>query len=61
MAHVYEVQTSDGRVHQVATPKHHSQSDEKTFKQHLLDVIKQTTAQILAGVVVHRFNYKGTR
>jgi len=61
MANIYEVHTSDGRAHQITTPKHHTQSDEKTFKQHLLDVIKQSTAQILAGVVVNRFTFKGTR
>lgn len=60
MAHVYEVATNQGNF-DVNTPHHHGDHDDKTFAQHLLDVIKQSGAQIVAGLVVHRFTYKGRR
>lgn len=41
---VYEVRLKDGSVYHVTTPHHHDDHDEKTFKDHLLDIIKSTIA-----------------
>ena len=60
MAHLYEVATNQG-THNVTTPHHHEEHDEKTFTQHLIDVIKQSSSQIISGLVVHRITYKGRR
>lgn len=61
MGHMYEAHTNDGQSFDVSTPHHHSDHDDQTFRNHLLDVIKQSASQIIAGVVVHRYTYKGRR
>lgn len=61
MSNVYEVTVGDGQAFNVTTSHHHADHDDKTFAAHLLDVIKQSGAQIVAGMVVARFTHKGSR
>jgi hypothetical protein len=60
MSHIYDVQTSDGRSHQVATQHHHDDHDDASFKRHLLDVLKGSASGVIGGSVVH-FLYRGRR
>lgn len=61
MGHLYEVHTSDGRSHPVETHLHHEGHDERTFANHLLDVLKGASSSVLGNVIVHRFIYRGRR
>jgi hypothetical protein len=60
MAHVYEARTGDGKAYNVSTDRHHADHDDKTFKQHLLDVIKGSVSGVISGVVV-TYVYKGRK
>ena len=58
---VYEVQLNDGRIFRDVTTEHsHQDHDDKTFKQHLLDVLKGGAGGVVSGFVVH-FALKGRR
>jgi len=50
--HLYEVTLSNGDKYDVNTRTHHSDVPEPSFRQHLLDIIKASASQIIAGVVV---------
>ena len=52
MANQYDVTLSDGRSYSVTTDRHHGEHSDNAFKQHLLDIIKQSAAGIITGVVV---------
>ncbi len=60
MAHLYDVQTSDGRTHPVATEHHHADYEDASFKRHLLDVLKGSAGGIISGMVV-QYIYRGRR
>jgi hypothetical protein len=60
MANVYEARLSSGESYTVTTDRHHGDHDDKTFKQHLLDVIKGSISGIVSGVVV-AYIHKGRR
>ena len=60
MGHIYDVHTSDGRVHQVETNNHHSDHSEATFGKHLLDVLKGAAGGFIGGSL-QRFVYRGRR
>lgn len=60
MANLYGVQTSSGKNFDVTTNKHHDDHDDKTFRDHLLDVIKGTASQVIGEVVV-RYTFKGRK
>jgi hypothetical protein len=60
MANQYEVRLSDGQAYNVTTDQHHANHSDSAFKQHLLDVIKQSAAGIITGVVVG-YVHKGRR
>ena len=60
MAHLYELVTNQG-THNVTTPHHHEDHDEANFQKHLIDVIKQSSAQIISGLIIHRITYRGRR
>ncbi len=49
---IYQVTLSDGSKYDVTTDKHHDDHSEPTFRQHLLDVIKNAISGIVSGVVV---------
>ncbi|MCI5095118.1 MAG: hypothetical protein MRY77_02260 [Rhodobacteraceae bacterium] len=44
----YAVTLKDGRVFTVNTPNHHANHSDAEFKDHLLDVLKQTVAGVIA-------------
>lgn len=44
----YAVTLRDGRTYTVNTPNHHADHGEQEFKDHLLDVLKQTVAGVIA-------------
>lgn len=58
MANAYHVELSTGQSYNVTTDRHHGDHDDKTFKQHLLDIIKGSVSGVVAGVVV-RYIHKG--
>ena len=52
MAHVYQVTMNDGARYDVTTERHHDQVPEATFRQHLLQIIRDSVPNIISGVVV---------
>jgi hypothetical protein len=52
MAYMYRADLSDGSAYDVTTDRHHADHDDRTFKQHLLDIIKASIPNIISGVVV---------
>lgn len=52
MANVYQVTMDDGTRYDVTTDQHHSQMPEQTFRQHLLQIIRDSIPGIISGVVV---------
>lgn len=54
----YSVTLNDGQTYTVKTPKHHTQHSEAEFEEHLLDVIKQTIANVVGGVII-KIIFKG--
>lgn len=60
MAYVYDATGNDGKTYTVNTAKHHDDHDDKTFRAHLLDVIKGTISGVVASHITH-YRFKGRR
>jgi hypothetical protein len=52
MANLYQARLNNGQTYDVTTDRHHADHDDKTFKQHLLEVIKASVPGIISGIVV---------
>ena len=48
----YAVTLKDGRTFKVNTPHHHTNLSEGEFEKHLLDVLKQSVAGVIAGGII---------
>jgi hypothetical protein len=60
VSNLYFTTISVGDTYNVTTDKHHADHDDATFKQYLLDVIKNTTSGVITGVVVS-YVFKGKK
>lgn len=59
MAHVYEVHLSNGRIHQVTMPRHHSEySNSREFEQAVQRIVENTISQVISGSIL-RIVHKG--
>ena len=60
MAHLYEVQSSEG-THQVETDHHHEHLSKADFERILLQAVANMSATFASSVVLHRYVYRGHR
>ena len=60
MAHVYEVQSSEG-THQIETDHHHDHLRKADFERILLQAVANMSATFASSVVLHRYVYRGRR
>lgn len=60
MAHLYEVQLSNGDRPTVETPNHHDDHPADAFARHLLDVLKGAAGGVISATII-RYTYKGRR
>lgn len=60
MVHHYEVSTSDG-TYNVTTDQHHDDHSDAVFRQHLTQAILNAAANLVGGIVLHHYTYRGGR
>jgi hypothetical protein len=60
MSHIYEVHTSDG-TYNVTTDNHHDNHDDAWFREHLAQAILNIAVNVVGGVILHHYRYKGRR